>query len=93
MTGAGFPHSDIHGSKLGRQLTVAFRSHPRPSSVLDAKASTVGPLYLGRTKMLVLAMQFSRNDTVPASRAGTIIEVTHTPAMCRAAEPSKQNRG
>jgi hypothetical protein len=43
--------------------------------------------------MLVLAMQFSRNDTVPASRAGTIIEVTHTPALCRAAEPSKQNRG
>ena len=24
MTGAGFPHSDIHGSKLGRQLPVAF---------------------------------------------------------------------
>ena len=33
MTGAGFPHSDIHGSKLARQLPVAFRSHPRPSSV------------------------------------------------------------
>ena len=44
MTGAGFPHSDIHGSKLGRQLTVAFRSLPRPSSVVDAKASTVGSL-------------------------------------------------
>jgi hypothetical protein len=42
MTGAGFPHSDIHGSTLGRQLPVAFRSHPRPSSVLGAKASTVG---------------------------------------------------
>ena len=34
MTGAGFPHSDIHGSKLGRQLPVAFRSHPRPSSAI-----------------------------------------------------------
>ena len=33
MTGAGFPHSDIHGSTLGRRLPVAFRSHPRPSSV------------------------------------------------------------
>ena len=42
LTCAGFPHSDIHGSKLGRQLPVAFRSHPRPSSVVDAKASTVG---------------------------------------------------
>jgi hypothetical protein len=44
MTGAGFPHSDIHGSKLGRQLPVAYRSHPRPSSALGAKASTVGSL-------------------------------------------------
>jgi hypothetical protein len=42
MTGAGFPHSDIHGSKLGRQLPVASRSHPRPSSASGAKASTVG---------------------------------------------------
>ena len=37
MTGAGFPHSDIHGSKLGRQLPVAFRSLPRPSSVLTPR--------------------------------------------------------
>ena len=42
--GSGFPHSDIHGSKLGRQLPVAFRSHPRPSSASGAKASTVGSL-------------------------------------------------
>src|SRR5918997_5617868 len=42
MTGAGFPHSDIHGSKLGRQLPVASRSHPRPSSASGAKASPVG---------------------------------------------------
>ena len=42
--GAGFPHSDIHGSKLGRQLPVAFRSLPRPSSASGAKASTVGSL-------------------------------------------------
>ena len=42
--GAGFPHSDIHGSKLGRQLPVAFRSLPRPSSAPGAKASTVGSL-------------------------------------------------
>ena len=40
----GFPHSDIHGSKLGRQLPVACRSHPRPSSASGAKASTVGSL-------------------------------------------------
>ena len=41
MTGAGFPHSDIHGSKLSRQLPMAFRSRTRPSSVVDAKAFTV----------------------------------------------------
>ena len=44
MTGAGFPHSDIHESKLSRQLVVAYRSLSRPSSVVDAKASTVGSL-------------------------------------------------
>jgi hypothetical protein len=44
MTGAGFPHSDIHGSKSGRRLPVAFRSLPRPSSASGAKASTVGSL-------------------------------------------------
>jgi hypothetical protein len=42
MTGDGFPHSDIHGSKLSRQLPVAYRSQTRLSSVVGAKASTVG---------------------------------------------------
>ena len=58
--GIGLPHSDIHGSTLGRQLPVAFRSHPRPSSALGAKASTVGFCSL-ENKMLVLTMQFSRS--------------------------------
>ena len=58
--GSGLPHSDIHGSTLGRQLPVAFRSHPRPSSALGAKASTVGFCSL-ENKMLVLTMQFSRS--------------------------------
>ena len=40
MTGAGFPHSDIYGSKLVCQLPVAFRRLPRPSSPVIAKAST-----------------------------------------------------
>ena len=44
MTGAGFPHSDIHGSALGRQLPVAYRSLPRPSSASGAKASAVDSL-------------------------------------------------
>src|SRR5471030_3330887 len=37
---AGFPHSDIGGSKLVCQLPPAFRRLPRPSSPVIAKAST-----------------------------------------------------
>jgi hypothetical protein len=43
MTGAGLPHSEIPGSKLGCQLPGAYRRLPRPSSAPDAKASTVCP--------------------------------------------------
>ena len=38
-----FPYSDIHGSKLVYQLPVAYRRLQRPSSALDAKASTDRP--------------------------------------------------
>jgi hypothetical protein len=37
----GFPHSDIFGSSGCTPLTEAYRSVPRPSSAVDAKASTV----------------------------------------------------
>ena len=40
---AGFPHSDILGSRSGYRLPQAFRRFPRPSSAPDAKASTVCP--------------------------------------------------
>ena len=42
--GRGFPHSDIPGSKLARQLPGTFRSRPRPSSLTSAKALAVCPL-------------------------------------------------
>jgi hypothetical protein len=38
---AGFPHSEILGSKLVYQLPEAYRRLRRPSSAPDAKASTV----------------------------------------------------
>ena len=41
ITSDGFPHSEISGSKVGQHLTRAYRSRPRPSSALGAKASTV----------------------------------------------------
>ena len=41
MTHAGFPHSEIFGSKLVWQLTEAYRSLLRPSSVSYVKASVM----------------------------------------------------
>jgi hypothetical protein len=43
ITSGGFPHSEIPGSKVGQHLLRAYRSRPRPSSALGAKASTVCP--------------------------------------------------
>jgi hypothetical protein len=41
ITTRGFPHSEIPGLTVDQHLTRAYRSHPRPSSPLGAKASTV----------------------------------------------------
>jgi hypothetical protein len=46
ITGAGFSHSEIRGSKAVQRLTAAYRSRPRPSSAPGAKASTMCPSYL-----------------------------------------------
>jgi hypothetical protein len=46
MTPAGLPHSDTPGSQLGCQLPRAYRRLQRPSSALDAKASTMCPSQL-----------------------------------------------
>src|SRR3990170_5861338 len=48
MTRAGFPHSDTPGSQLGCQLPRAYRRLQRPSSALDAKASTMCPSQLAK---------------------------------------------
>ena len=48
ITTRRFPHSEIPGSKVGQHLTRAYRSRPRPSSALGAKASTVCPSSLDR---------------------------------------------
>jgi hypothetical protein len=41
ITTRRFPHSEIPGSAIGQHLPRAYRSRPRPSSALGAKASTV----------------------------------------------------
>jgi hypothetical protein len=46
ITSGEFPHSEIPGSMTGQRLPRAYRSRPRPSSALGAKASTVCPCSL-----------------------------------------------
>src|ERR671936_3029114 len=53
ITTREFPHSEIPGSKVGQHLTRAYRSRPRPSSALGAKASTVCPSSLDREEHIV----------------------------------------
>src|SRR6266704_5630164 len=61
ITSGEFPHSEIPGSKDGQLLPRAYRSRPRPSSALGAKASTVCPCSLDREEhRKFAAMEFSR---------------------------------
>lgn len=46
MTAAGFPHSEILGSRFVCQLPEAYRRLQRPSSAPSAKASTLCPYKL-----------------------------------------------
>ena len=46
MTPAGFPHSEILGSRFVCQLPEAYRRLLRPSSAPSAKASTLCPYKL-----------------------------------------------
>ena len=53
ITTREFPHSEILGSMTGQRLPQAYRSRPRPSSALGAKASTVCPSSLDREEHVV----------------------------------------
>jgi hypothetical protein len=54
ITGDGFTHSEIRGSKAVQRLTAAYRSRPRPSSTPGAKASTVNSYYLDGERSTLL---------------------------------------
>jgi hypothetical protein len=56
ITTRGFPHSEIPGSKVGQHLPRAYRSRPRPSSALGAKASTVCPCSLDSKEHVLLPL-------------------------------------
>jgi hypothetical protein len=66
---AGFPHSDICGSKLVCQLPAAFRRLPRPSSPVIAKASTSCTLSLDPITASTLAIPRDRTHQLQASHA------------------------
>ena len=51
-----FPHSEIPGSKVGQHLPRAYRSRPRPSSALGAKAFTVCPCSLDSKEHVLLPL-------------------------------------
>ena len=79
ITSGGFPHSEISGSKVGQHLTRAYRSRPRPSSALGAKASTVCPYSLDREELIISQLwsfqgahelSSSNKRTPPALAAG-----------------------
>src|SRR5690242_6663809 len=62
ITSGEFPHSEILGSMDGQLLPQAYRSRPRPSSALGAKASTVCPCSLDQKNTGIdVAMEFSRS--------------------------------
>ena len=78
---AGFPHSEICGSKLVCQLPAAYRRLLRPSSPVIAKASTMCtyslvPITLTSNlakdkdviENLSLAFAVSKEDSIIASR-------------------------
>ena len=68
ITTRRFPHSEIPGSKVGQHLTRAYRSRPRPSSALSAKASTVCSCSLDRKEHVFTTMEFSRCAPAPKVR-------------------------
>ncbi len=68
ITSGEFPHSEIPGSMTGQRLPRAFRSRPRPSSALGAKASTVCPCSLDQKNTGIdVAMEFSRCGRRPSA--------------------------
>src|SRR3954453_4201941 len=73
MTPARFPHSDTPGSTLGCQLPRAYRRLLRPSSALDAKASTTCPsqLVTHTTNPTPTTNKGSHQTTATNPQAGT----------------------
>ena len=86
ITTRRFPHSEILGSTDGQLLPEAYRSRPRPSSALGAKASTVCPCSLDSKEHVLLPLwSFQGARELGRSRE----EPPH--ALCELAGLSKLN--
>jgi hypothetical protein len=91
ITTRGFPHSEIPGSKVGQHLPGAYRSRPRPSSALGAKASTVCPCSLDQKEHVLMSLwsfQGARRPQ-PADRKTAIRE--HRSRRSRTSRAVSQN--
>jgi hypothetical protein len=83
ITTRGFPHSEIPGSKVGQHLPGAYRSRPRPSSALGAKASTVCPYSLDQKEHVLMSLwsfQGAREPCSPSRNRQTGNAVAASPA-------------
>jgi hypothetical protein len=68
ITTRRFPHSEIPGSTDGQLLPGAYRSRPRPSSALGAKAFTVCPCSLDLKEHVLLPLwSFQGARELPSS--------------------------
>lgn len=93
MTAAGFPHSEILGSRFVCQLPEAYRRLLRPSSAPGAKASTLCTYKLDHkdhSKMLASTVQFSSNHRSPPAPGAYRTRTTTTPKGSTSADPAVQ---
>src|SRR3954470_12432425 len=78
ITTRRFPHSEIPGSKVGQHLTRAYRSRPRPSSALSAKASTVCSCSLDRKEHVSPLWSF-QGARGPSARVALLSATSRAP--------------
>ena len=78
----GFPHSDIYRSQPGYRLPVAFRRFQRLSSPLDAKSSTVCPLWFDQPDQAPIRDSLL-NFRLGVSLASVRVRIAMTALLCR----------
>ena len=91
ITTRRFPHSEIPGSKVGQHLTRAYRSRPRPSSALGAKASTVCSYSLDQKEHVftpLWSFQGARDCERPAEAGLSKLNSVHVEVDVVLGEPS-----